>query len=139
MSKKKPNKKNRKSKPNRQGLSYEKMHLIFNDLAFLIRKGCCEACLRCKGKGIKRTSLHHTVYAYTKETVRKNKFLALENTIELCFGCHPIADGLRGILLSNPRGGLRSIPRIIQVVKLLPPEQQKHFTKLCRTWLKIKK
>jgi len=104
-----------------------------------IRTGCCVACKRCKSKGeIKVTQMHHTKYAFETKTVKKNPLLALENTLELCFGCHPVADGLRDILLSNPRGGLRSINRIIQVVKLLPEEQQDHFTKLCKVWLRRK-
>lgn len=127
-----------KTKIIKQGISYSGMHLRLI-LPTPIRKGCCVACLRCKGHGIKRTSLHHTKYAYERKTVRKNPYLALENTLELCYGCHPIADGLRSMLLSNPRGGLRSIPRIIQVLNLLPKDQQKHFTKLCRTWLKTKR
>jgi len=105
-----------------------------------IRTGCCNACLRCKDKHeIKVTQRHHTIYAFETKTVLKNPVLALENSLELCFGCHPIADGLRDLLLSNPRGGLRSINRIIQVIKLLPKNQQDHFTKLTRQWLKVKK
>jgi len=125
----------KKPKTKKQGISYSGMHLRF-DFPVPIRNGCCIGCLRCIGEGIKRTALHHTKYAYQRETVRKNPYLALDNTLELCYGCHPIADGFRGILLSNPRGALRSIQRIIQVVKLLPEEQQEHFTKLCKIWLR---
>jgi intein/homing endonuclease len=51
--------------------------------------------------------------------------------------CHPIADGFRDLLLANPRGALRPIDRIIKVGLMLPPEQQEHFTYLCRRWLKL--
>ena len=127
---------NKPKKEEKQRIYYQRVRVSFY-YPIPIRKGCCVACKRCKSKGeIKTTQLHHTVYKYETKTVRKNPVLALENSLELCFGCHRPADGLRDLLLSNPRGGLRSINRIIQVVKLLPHEQQKHFTKLCRTWLK---
>ena len=130
---------NKKKTSNVQNIYYQrtKIRLYY---PVQIRKGCCEACKRCKSKGeIKVTQRHHTKYAYETKTVLKNPALALENSLELCFGCHPIADGLRDLLLSNPRGALRSINRIIQVVRLLPPDQQAHFTKLCRAWLREKK
>lgn len=131
-------KKNSNKKTKKQGVSYEKIHIKI-DYPVPIRKGMCQSCLRKIGNGIKRTSLHHTLYAYHRNTVRKNPYLALHNTIELCYGCHPVADGFRGVLLSSPRGSLRSIPRIIQVLKLLPKEQQDHFTELCKKWLRNKK
>lgn len=132
-------KKEKKNGMERQKIYYQRTRVSF-DYPVSIRTGCCVACGRCKSRGeIKTTQKHHTVYAYLTKTVLKNPVLALENTLELCFGCHPIADGLRDLLLSNPRGALRSINRIIQVAELLPPEQQKHFTKLCRIWLKRKK
>jgi len=127
-----------KEKKNLQRIYYQKTRVSFS-YPVPIRNGCCVACTRCKGEGIKTTQLHHTKYAFETKTVKQNPVLALENTLELCFGCHPIADGLRLLLLSNPRGGLRSINRVIQVIKLLPKEQQDHFTKLARTWLKEKK
>jgi len=126
------------NKSKRQNIYYQRTRISLY-YPVPIRKGCCVACGRCKNKGeIKVTQRHHTKYAYETKTVLKNPALALENSLELCFGCHPIADGFRDMLLSNPRGALRSINRIIQVAKLLPPEQQKHFTKLCRIWLKNK-
>lgn len=96
-----------------------------------IRKGECVACGRKVGQGINTTQLHHTVYKYEVATVKKNPLLALENTLELCYGDHPVADGFRAMLLSNPRGGLRNVQRIIQIAKKLPIEQQEHFKKIC--------
>lgn len=120
-----------------QKVYYQKTHISIKGYPVQIRRGICIGCKRNKHKGeIKTTQLHHMKYAFETETVLKNPILALENTLELCFGCHPIADGLRDILLSNPRGGLRKIERIMQIIKLLPPEQQQHFTDLARTWLK---
>jgi hypothetical protein len=102
-----------------------------------IRKGKCVACLRTvKDQEIKTTQMHHTKYAYETNTVIKNPLLALENTLELCFGCHPVADGFRDMLLANPRGGLRSANRVIQIAEMLPPEQRDHFTLIARLWLK---
>lgn len=61
-----------------------------------IRKGRCEACGRLRGEGeIKWTSRHHFKYAYELNTVRKNPLLALENSVELCWSDHQIADSLR--------------------------------------------
>jgi len=60
-----------------------------------VRKGECEACRRKIGEGIRTTQLHHYKYVYKPATVKKNPILALENTLELCYGCHPIADALR--------------------------------------------
>jgi len=121
-----------------QNISYQKKNIkIYYPVP--IRKGCCVACERCRGEGIKITQLHHAKYAYETKTVLKNPVLALDNTLELCFGCHPVADGFRDMLLSNPRGALRSINRIVQVLKFLPKEQQDHFTSLARTWLKERK
>jgi len=53
------------------------------------RKGKCECCGKIVGVDIKMTALHHWYYAYQPETVRKNPVLALENTIEVCYGCLP--------------------------------------------------
>lgn len=49
----------------------------------------CQAC----GAG-GRTELHHLSYAYPTAEVRKNHQLALENTIELCYLCHRVANAL---------------------------------------------
>lgn len=123
-----------------QKVYYQRTHISIKGYPVQIRRGICSSCNRSKHKGeIKTTQLHHTKYAFETETVLKNPILALENTLELCFGCHPVADGLRDILLSNPRGGLRKIEKIIRVIKFLPEEQQLHFTHLAREWLKERK
>jgi len=128
-------KKNKKD-PKLQSIMYQRARILIY-YPVPIRTGCCIACFRCKSTGeIKTTQKHHTIYAYTTATVKANPVLALDNSLELCYGCHPIADGFRSLLLSNPRGGLRSINRIIQVAVLLPKNQQEHFTKLCREWLR---
>ena len=54
------------------------------------RKGICEACGR---KG--RTNMHHWRYAYKTSEVRKNPELAIDNTTELCYYCHRLADAIR--------------------------------------------
>jgi len=56
------------------------------------RTGVCEACGR---KG--RTEMHHYLYAYETKEIRKRKELVLENTVELCFSCHKLADCLRNL------------------------------------------
>ena len=125
---------------NVQKVYYQRTHITIKGYPVQIRKGICRGCKRSKHNGeIKTTQLHHTKYAFETTTVLKNPILALENTLEFCFTCHEICDGLRAILLSNPRGGLRKIEKIIQVIKLLPPEQQLHFTHLAREWLKERK
>lgn len=119
----------------KQKITYEKT-VITVEYPVPIRKGQCDACLRKVGHGeINTTQKHHTVYKYEIVTVKKNPLLALENTLELCFGDHPIADGFRDILLSNPRGSLRNLARIFQVAKLLPKEQQVHLTRFCEMFL----
>ena len=55
-----------------------------------IRDKICKACRR-KGK----TDLHHFAYVYPTKLVKKNHILALENTIELCYRCHRIANAMR--------------------------------------------
>lgn len=118
----------------KQTITYERTKITV-DYPTPIRKKECVACHRKRGEGIKMTALHHTVYKYTVATVKKNPILALQNTLELCFGDHRIADAFRDLLLSNPRGALRSLNRIMQVVKLLPEEQRDHFSKLCVLFL----
>lgn len=66
------------------------------------RKHQCEACKRKVGQGIKSTALHHTSYKYKGDTVKKNPKLALDNTIEVCFTHHKIADALRVLTDFNP-------------------------------------
>lgn len=121
--------------PEVQVLYYEGKIIKLVNYPILIRKGICDACGRSKQDGIKTTSRHHCKYAYELDTVRKKPELALENSLELCYSDHQIGDGLRQILLANPRGALRNPSRILQVVKLLPPEQQDLFRRVCRICL----
>jgi 5-methylcytosine-specific restriction endonuclease McrA len=59
----------------------------------------CQCCgLKPKKKGL---HFHHRVYAYSTAEVRKHPQLALENTMQLCYRCHKIADALR-ITQENP-------------------------------------
>jgi len=60
------------------------------------RKTTCEVC----GKGGK-IDFHHCKYAYKTSEVRKNPQLALENTAQLCYNCHRIADCIR-MLAEHP-------------------------------------
>lgn len=66
------------------------------------RKHKCECCFKVVGRDIKVTALHHWWYAYQPETVRKNPILALDNTVEVCYGCHQVADALRALLYASP-------------------------------------
>lgn len=66
-------------------------------LDFNPRTGTCACCGR-TGK----TDMHHLLYAYKTEEVRKQPELALKNTVELCpFFCHLVADSMRIIKEHN--------------------------------------
>lgn len=91
-------------------------------LPFDPRKGKCDACGRRVGEGIKVTALHHWWYAYKPSTVKKNPALALENTSELCYGCHQVADAIRALLYANPQ-------RVARVVRCLEGDQKNKFIK----------
>ena len=86
-------------------------------LPFNPRKGKCEACGKIVGVNIRMTALHHWWYAYQPKTVKEHPLLALENTTELCYGCHQVADAIRALLYANPKRSatvalcLRSKPR----------------------------
>lgn len=121
--------------PNLQYIQYEKARIGVS-VTFPVRTGVCRACKRKVGEGIKVTAMHHAKYAYELNTVRNNPLLALDYALEFCFTDHEIADGLRMILLSNPRGGLKRPENVIRVLSLLPPEQQQVFTDIARMWLK---
>ena len=54
------------------------------------------ACKACPHKG--RTEMHHYLYAYKTSEVRARPGLASDNTIELCYNCHRLADALRKIM-----------------------------------------
>jgi hypothetical protein len=97
------------------------------------RKGICEVCGRSiDKKEIKTTQLHHWVYKYETETVKKNPLLALENTIEVCFGCHKICDWLRSATTETKP---ENFDRIIRTAKNMPEWMQRRFTKICQLWL----
>lgn len=88
------------------------------------RKHRCEACGKSVAAGeIKMTSLHHWWYAYQPQTVRDNPELALDNTSELCFGCHQVADAIRALLYANP-------VRVAMVAELLRGEPRERFIKV---------
>jgi len=98
------------------------------------RKGICEACGKSVHKGeIKTTHLHHWCYAYMPRTVRKNPKLALENTSELCFYCHSIADMLRGLFSDKaPKA-----TRIYNVAKLIPLDRRAKVLNILRKLVKL--
>jgi len=79
------------------------------------RKGICVACGKSVHKGeIKITNIHHYKYKYMTKTVKKDPLLALENTLELCYRCHQIADALR-VLNDNKD------KQIVKVLLIHPP------------------
>jgi hypothetical protein len=101
-------------------------------LPFDPRKGVCEGCGKSVAKGeIKCTSLHHWKYAFKPATVQANPVLVLENTSELCFACHRVADGLRNLMaLGNER--------IINVASLMPKDLIERFASICKLFLYYK-
>lgn len=99
-------------------------------LPFDPRKGKCDACGRKIGEEIKITALHHWFYAYKPETVKKNPALALENTSELCYGCHPIADAIRALLYANPT-------RVANVVRCVDKKYRMRVVNVMRTALNV--
>ena len=94
------------------------------------RKGVCVSCGRQRGKEIKMTALHHFFYAYSTKAVKKNPLLALKNTLEVCFPCHQIADGLRAILDKT------SIDRMMMVAVHLPAVQLDKLAIFCKEFLR---
>jgi len=105
-------------------------------LPFDPRKGVCSACGKSThvigedGKPeIKTTQIHHWKYAFHPDTVRKNPILILENTSELCFTCHQIADDLRSITKY-------SAERTVNVIKLIPKDLRERFAIVCSMFLK---
>ena len=94
---------------------------IVVELPFNPRKGKCDGCGKAVASGeIKTTALHHWWYAYQPKTVKENPILALENTSELCFGCHPCADAIRALVYVNPQ-------RVAMVAELLRGEPRAKF------------
>jgi hypothetical protein len=55
--------------------------------------------------------------------VRDNPQLALENTSELCFGCHPLGDAIRALLYASPT-------RVAMVAELLRGESRERFIRV---------
>ena len=105
------------------------------DLPFDPRAGVCTACGKSIHKiingepEIKLTSMHHWKYAYAPETVRKNPILILDNTIEVCYACHQVADGLRGIMKMSP-------DRALAVMVHMPKDLKEKFKIICDLYLK---
>lgn len=64
------------------------------------------ACPNHNKKGL--THLHHYEYAYETKEVREAPIKALDNTVELCFTCHKLADAFRK-LTANEETGQRVI------------------------------
>jgi len=112
-----------KSKKYRSRVQYQK-HSVVVVTDYPIRKGECCACHRKVGKELKVTQLHHYRYAYRWETVKKNPILALDYTLEFCYGCHPVGDCLR-VLAS-----IKDKYRILDVYNVLPVEQRKGLNRL---------
>jgi hypothetical protein len=93
-------------------------------LPFDPRKHKCDACGKSVAAGeIKVTALHHWYYAYAPKTVKENPILALENTSELCFGCHQVADAIRALLYASPQ-------RVAMVAELLRGKPRERFIKV---------
>ena len=90
-------------------------------LPFDPRKHKCDSCGKSVAAGeIKVTALHHWYYAYQPKTVKENPILALENTSELCFGCHQVADAIRALLYASPK-------RVAMVAEQLRGEPREKF------------
>lgn len=124
-----------KKKSQYYGITYKKKRIKI-PYPRNIRSGKCVVCKRSREKGeIKITALHHTKYEFDVREVLKNKFLALKNTLELCFSCHQIADGFRGILTIGSSDKLWHVSRILKVAKLLPPEQQSQLELFCKQFI----
>ena len=94
------------------------------ELPFNPRKGKCDSCGKTIASGeIKTTAMHHWYYQYAPKTVKENPLLALENTSELCFGCHQVADAIRALLYASPK-------RVAMVAMLLRGEPRERFIKV---------
>lgn len=110
-------------KPKRWSVKYAMAHGggVCVYLPFNPRKGKCDACGKTIASGeIKVTALHHWYYAYQPKTVKENPILAIDNTSELCFYCHDIADALRTLLYANQ-------DRITNVALCITPSQREKF------------
>ena len=74
-----------------QNLRYRRTNLKIESNLPIRKRVCCV----CGKTG--KTDLHHYHYAYETKEVEQYPVLALDNTIELCFTCHQVADALRKI------------------------------------------
>jgi len=112
---------NEKIKPYRMRYAGSRGKGIVIVLPYDPRKGVCEACGKSKALGeIRITALHHWFYKYQPKTIREKPMLALENTSELCFYCHELADAIRALLYAHPK-------RVAQVAILLRGEPRERF------------
>lgn len=89
------------------------------------RKHKCSCCGKVVGEEIKTTALHHWWYAYQPETVKNNPILVLDNTIEVCYGCHQMADAIRALLYANPK-------RVSIVANCLKGEPRERFKRVLK-------
>lgn len=97
---------------------------IVVELPFNPRKGICDACGKSVASGeIRVTALHHWLYKYRADTVRETPELAIENTSELCFGCHPVGDAIRALTYASPQ-------RVAMVAELLRGEPREKFIRM---------
>lgn len=111
------------NKPKKYAVKYAMAHGggITVYLDFNPRKGVCHGCGKSVARGeIRGTQLHHWWYAYQPKTVKDNPVLALDNTSELCFYCHELADAIRALLYSNPE-------RAAMVANCLTGKQREKF------------
>ena len=103
-------------------------------LPFDPHKGVCMACGKSKYKyvngepEIKITAFHHWVYAYKAETVRNNPILVLDNTVEICWACHKVADALRDMLYMSPE-------RTVSIMIHMPKTLSIKFALVCNLYL----
>lgn len=127
--------KEQKNKVKHYGVVYKKKRIKI-PYPRNVRTGRCVACKRSKEAGeIKVTAMHHTKYEFSVQQVLKNVFLALKNTLELCFPCHQIADGFRGILTIGSSDRLRHVTTILRVARLLPKDQLERLKEFCELFL----
>lgn len=90
------------------------------------RTGVCQGCHKSVwDKEIRTTQMHHFHYAYKPETVKKDPQKAIENTIELCYYCHKLADAIRTLLDAN-------VKRIYWVITCHPKWADKKFLDLAK-------
>ncbi len=110
-------------KPKKYKLKYMNIYVMLDDDP---RTGVCKVCGKSIAKGeIKVTQIHHWKYAYMPATVKANPKLALENTIESCYGCHQINDAIRVFLE-------RKVEHINRSISKHPKWVKQKFVELCR-------